>query len=168
MPAALARGDLHSPTHLPIVPRMCTRAHPSPFRRLCLLFLLSAAGACGSRTATDPGNREVAWTYGPTTGGATAEHVQGTGGKGGAAIARGWQCRLQDGKRLTIVPYQLASSHPLFGKVRMSVGLFDKTGKQIASIDSGVITAQNAAFTFELSDDVARQLWDLVIWYCTV
>ena len=102
------------------------------------------------------------------TGGATAEHVQGTGNRDCAPIAKGWQCRLHDGKRLTVKPYQLAQTHPLFGKVAMSFGLFDKTGKQLETVRSDAVTAQNATFTFELTDVVATQLWDLVIWYCEV
>ncbi len=65
-------------------------------------------------------------------------------------------------------PYQLAQTHPLFGKVAMSFGLFDKTGKQLETVRSDAVTAQNATFTFELTDVVATQLWDLVIWYCEV
>lgn len=147
---------------------MCIGAPHGPLRPAALTFLLLAAAACGSRIATDPKNREVAWTYGPTTGGATSEHVQGTGKKGGAPVAKGWQCRLQDGKRLTVTPYQLAESHALFGKVALSIGLFDKTGKQIAMVQSAAVTAQTATFTFELTDAVATQLYDAVIWYCAV
>lgn len=147
---------------------MCIGTNERSLRNAALAFLLFATAGCGRDMAADPKNREVPWTYGPTTGGATAEHVQGTGKRGGAAIAKGWQFRLQDGKRLTVRPYQLAESHPLFGKVAMSVGLFDKTGKELATVLSAAITAQNASFTFELTDAVASQLCDVVIWYCTV
>ena len=130
--------------------------------------MLAAVAACGSRTAADPKSREIPWTYGPTTGGATSEHVRGTGKEGGAPIAQGWQCRLHDGKRLTVRPYRLAETHPLFGKVVMAIGLFDKTGRQIGKLSSEAVTAQNASLTFELTDAVVAQLWDLVIWYRAV
>jgi hypothetical protein len=136
-----------------------------PSRPAALASLLAMTAACGSRIATDPKNREIPWTYGPTTGGATPEHVQGTGTKGGTPIAKGWKCRLHEGKRLTVAPYQLAPAHPLFGKVVMSLGLFDKMGKQLETVRSGVVAAQTASFTFELTEEVATRLWDLVIWY---
>ncbi|MFY9341087.1 MAG: hypothetical protein WAT39_01270 [Planctomycetota bacterium] len=132
------------------------------------VVLLAAVAACGSRVAGDPNSREIPWTYGPTTGGATAQHVQGTGKQGGAPVARGWQCRLHDGKRLVVRPFQLAESHPLFGKVAMSFGLFDKTGKELGMVRSGAVTAQGATFTFELAADVASRLVDLVVWYCEI
>lgn len=53
----------------------------------------------------------------------------------------------------------------MFGKVALSVGLFDTTGKEIGSFVSSAITPQNASFTFELPEEVAKQLWDLVLWY---
>lgn len=142
---------------------MHMRAHLRLIRPAAVAFLLVVVAACSK--AADPNNREVSWTYGPTTAEATAEHAQGVGGKNGPAIAKGWQCRLQDGKRLVVRPYQLASSHPLFGKVVMSVGLFDKTGKDIETVRSGPITAENATFTFELTEAAAGRLYDLVIWY---
>ena len=145
---------------------MSSRARSGSFRFASSALLLFAA-ACGSRVAADPNQREIAWTYGPTNGGATAEHVQGTGRKGGPAIAKGWQCRLLDGKRLSIQPYQLAASHPLFGKVMMSIDLFDKTGKKIGSVRSAMLTAGNASSTFEIAPDVAARLWDVVIYYVT-
>lgn len=143
---------------------MSTRNHQRPIRHAPLAFLMATLAACGGKTAADQG-REIAWTYGPTTGGATSEHVQGTGKGGGAPIAGGWQCRLHDGKRLTVKPYRLAPTHALFGKVSMTLGLFDKTGKQLETVRSEVVTAQNATFTFDLTDAVATELWDLVIWY---
>jgi hypothetical protein len=158
-------GALLSPPTLAIVRAMSMRAHVRPTLPATVVLLSAAVAACGSRVASDPRNREISWTYGPTTGGATAEHVQGTGTKGGSPIAKGWQCRLQDGKRLTVHPYELAPSHPLFGKVVMVFGLFDKTGKPLETVCSDAVTAQNATFTFELTEDVATRLWDLVIWY---
>ena len=134
-------------------------------RSVATAILLVAATACGDRMQTDPANREVPWVYGPTSDTAAAEHVQGIGGKSGPGIAKGWQCRLQDGKRLVVRPYQLATSHPLFGKVVLSIGLYDKTGKDIETVRSGTITADNATFTFELTETSASRLWDLVIWY---
>ncbi len=133
-----------------------------PCRAAALAFLLAAA--CGSGKETDPNNREIPWTYGPTTGGATAVHTQGAG-KDGPPIAVGWKFRLLDGKRLAVVPYELAKAHALFGKVVMNIGLFDQTGKQIGTVRSDVIAAQAASFTFELEPDVASRLWDVVIWF---
>ncbi len=147
-----------------MVAAMCMRVR-RPLCRSAAALLLSAVAACGGGPAADPGNREVPWTYGPMTGTSTMEHARGTGSEGGAAIAKGWQCRLQDGKRLIVQPYQLASSHALFGKVTLSVGLFDQAGKQLAMLVSPVITAGNATFTFDLDAAVASQLWDLVFWY---
>ena len=148
-----------------MVSAMCIRAHRRALRSTAFAFLLAAWAACGSKTAGDPKNREIPWVYGPTTATATAEHLRGTGNEGGAPIAKGWHFRLQDGKRLAVTPYQLAESHALFGKVAMGVSLFDKNSKEIAAFLSPVITAQNATFTFDLTDAVATQLWDLVIWY---
>lgn len=135
------------------------------FRSIVIAALLAAVAACGGKTAADPDNREVPWAYGPRTSTSTTEHLQGSGHEGGAAIAKGWQCRLQGGKQLSIRPYQLATEHALFGKVVLSVSLFDTTGKELGSFVSSAITPQNASFTFEVSPDVAKQLWDLVIWY---
>ncbi len=145
------------------------RTRSRPLLRPTLALLLAALAACGNKAAVDPKNREVPWTYGPTTGGATVEHVQGAGKKEGTpAVARGWNCRLQDGKRLTVRPYELTSTHPLFGKVALSVGLFDKTGKQLAMLRSEPITAQNATFTFDVEEAVAKELLDAVLWYVKV
>lgn len=148
-----------------MVSAMWTRADRRPLATIPAALLLAAIAACGGSPAADPGNREISWSYGPTKGGATAEHVAGTGSEGGTAIAKGWQCRLQDGKLLTVRPYELAPSHALFGKVTLSVGLFDKTGKQLGTLRSPVLTAENATFTLEVPEDVAAQLWDVVFWY---
>lgn len=134
-----------------------------PFGLFGLLFV--AATACSSDTPADPNNRPIPWAYGPVSGVSTAEHARGTGSEGGAAVAKGWQCRLQDGKQLVVRPYELAASHPLFGKVALSIGLFDKTGKQLSTLRSPVLTAANSTFTLELPPDVAAPLWDLVFWY---
>lgn len=137
-------------------------------RRAFLPTLLLLTGACGDRLAPDPNNREVAWSYAPTKGGASPEHVQGSGANGGTAITRGWQCRLQEGKRLVITPYELATKHPLFGKVKLLVGLFDKDGKQIEMLQTGTITTTTSTFTFDLSDTTAARLEDLVLCYGTI
>jgi hypothetical protein len=150
---------------VPIVRAMNVSFEPRPLHRLAAALLVAATAACGGGTAADPNDREISWAYGPTAGGATAEHVAGTGKDGGAAIAKGWQCRLRDGKRLVVRPYQLAPTHPLFGKVVMSFGLFDKAGQQIGTVLSPTVTAEKASFEFELADAEAGRLWDLVIWY---
>lgn len=130
-----------------------------------LLFVLTTT-ACGGG-APDPDGREVAWVYGPTTGGATAEHVLGTGTRDGNRIAKGWQLRLQEGGRLVVRPYRLADSHPLFGKVVLSIGLFDTAGQQIGTVQTGPIEAKTASFTFDLAAALAARLHDVVIWYRT-
>lgn len=135
---------------------------------LTATLLLATAGACGNRLAPDPNNREVAWSYGPTNGGASPEHVQGTGANGGTAIARGWQCRLQDGKRLVITPYELATKHPLFGKVTLAVGLYDATGAPIELRQAGTVTATTTSFTLDLSDATVARLSDLVFCYVAI
>lgn len=109
----------------------------------------------------------MTWVYGPTTGGASAEHVLGTGKKDGNKIAQGWQLRLQEGRRLAVRPYQLADAHPLFGKVVLSIALFDKAEQQIGTIQTGPIQAKNATFTLDLAPDVAARLHDVVLWYRT-
>jgi hypothetical protein len=118
----------------------------TPARRLAAIALCAFAAACGNRAAADPNDREVPWTYGPMQGGATAEHLAGAGKKGGPALAKGWQCRLQENKRLVVRPYQLASSHPLFDTVSLSIGLFDKTGGEIQQEDGliAVLASINA------------------------
>lgn len=145
-----------------IVARMRTVRSRSCF---ALATTLAVFAACGKSTPADPKNREIPWTYGPTTGASSAEHMTGTGKKGGAALSKGWQCRLQDGKRLLVQPYQLAGSHPLFGKVALNVGLFDKTGKQLGEQTSPKLAAGNATFTLEIDEAVAAQLYDVVFWY---
>lgn len=135
------------------------------FRAGALAFLIAGAAACGSEAATDPNSSEISWSYGPTNGGATAVHTKGAG-KDGPPIAVGWKFRLLDGKRLTVQPHELAKTHALFGKVEMNIGLFDKTGKQIGTVRSGLVEAQGAGFSFDLEEDVASRLWDVVIWFC--
>jgi hypothetical protein len=140
----------------------------SPFHASCSLALVLAMAACGGKPPADPNNREVPWTYGPRTDVATAEHLAGSGHKGATPMAKGWQCRLQDGKQLVVRPYELSSSHPLFGKVALNVGLFDKNGKQLEMLRSGTLTQQNATATFDLAEATAKQLYDLVLWYVKV
>ena len=144
---------------------MRLRAERPPLRSTIVAATLVAMAACDGKPAADPNNREIPWTYGPTSSTATAEHMRGTGKEGGAAIAKGWNCRLLDKKRLTVTPYQLAASHPLFGKVTMSVALFDRTGKELASFLSPPITKENATFTFDVPETLVPQLGDLVLWY---
>ncbi|MEO6593353.1 MAG: hypothetical protein ABIP94_01210 [Planctomycetota bacterium] len=47
----------------------------------------------------------------------------------------------------------------------MIVGLFDQNGKQLETVRSAAITAQNATFSFEITKAVAKPLYDLVIWF---
>lgn len=140
--------------------RACRPA--SPF--VAPLLAAAALAACGSEPAADPANRKIPWSYAPTTGGAAPEHRRATGAEGGKAVAEGWRCRLQDGRRLTVQPYNLAASHPLFGKVALTIGLFDRQGRDLATFVSPVLTAEPVTWTFELTDAVARDLCDVVIW----
>lgn len=144
------------------------RAGPfsSPFLPAAAVAMLVATmPSCGSEPPYDWKNREIPWTYGPTNSTATREHLNATGTKGPGAIAKGWSCRLRDGKELVVQPYQLASTHALFGKVLMNVGMFDASGKQLGSFRSAAITAENASSTFEVTEEVARPLCDVVIWF---
>lgn len=146
---------------------MSLGARTRSVRPAALALALAAVAACGGSTK-DPNNREIPWKYGPTTAEATPVHMSGTGTKGGAPVAKGWKCRLRDGKHLTVQPYELAATHPLFGKVAMRIALFDKNDQPIETLRSPAITAQDASPSFELTDDVARRLWDVVIWYVAV
>lgn len=137
------------------------RCRPAP----ATAFLLLTLAACNEGPTADPQNREVAWTYGPTNGTSSFEHARGTGSEGGAAVAKGWHCRLQEGKRLIVQPYQLAASHPLFGKVTLAVGLFDQAGAQLAMLNSPVLTAETTTLTFDVDQAAAARLWDVVFWY---
>ena len=134
-------------------------------RPAALALLLATVPSCGAETKFDWKNRELSWVYGPTADTATYEHLAATGNKGKGPIAKGWKCRLSDGRQLLVEPYELSSSHALFGKVIMIVGLFDSSGNQIETVRSAPITASNASFSFDLSEDVAKPLYDLVIWF---
>ncbi|MCA8951610.1 MAG: hypothetical protein KDE27_19035 [Planctomycetes bacterium] len=147
----------------PIVVGMRARAVPR-FTRLAPALLAFAVVCACTAEEYDWRNRSIPWTYGPTTGGATAEHLAATGKKGDP-IAKGWQWRLTDGRQLGVQPYELAKTHPMFGKVAMNVGLFDTGGKQIGSVRSAAITADAATFSFELEEAVGKALHDVVIWY---
>jgi hypothetical protein len=156
---------LHPVASLRILAAMRSKPPPRRHPLAVAAILCCLTAACGNRAASDPDSREVPWTYGPLQGGATAEHLAGAGKKDGVAIAKGWQCRLQGGKRLVVRPYQLAAAHPLFDKVALSIGLFDKSGAQIGEVRSGRLTAGNASSTFDLDDATAARLWDVVLWY---
>lgn len=130
-------------------------------------MLLSALPSCGSKKEYDWKNRDIAWTFGPTSGGAISEHLRGTG-KNGSPLAVGWKCRLSDGKDLTIEPYQLSKTHALLGKTTMVIGLFNKKGEKLDSVRTEAITADKATFSFEIKEDVAKRIWDAVIWFAKV
>ena len=140
------------------------RRRSNPARQCAGLPLLLAVAACGSSSTFDPNNREVPWTYGPLTGGATEVHLSGAGKKG-EPVAKGWQCRLVQQKRLTVAPYQLAAAHPLFGKAMLSIGLFDRAGNRIETLRTTPLAAGGGAFSFELAEATAKALNDVVIWY---
>ena len=107
---------------------MLARQILRPARYAALTLLLSTIPSCDDAPAADDNKREIDWRYGPTTGAARSEHLQGTGTKGGKPIAEGWKCHLVDGKKLTVTPYHLAKSNPLFGDTLMILGLFDRLG----------------------------------------
>lgn len=159
------RTVLHSPDDFRIVFGMQARQIHRPLGSAALAFLLAVMPSCGSEQKYDWKNREIPWTYGPVKGGATSEHLRGTGTQGSGAIAVGWKCRLSDGVRLTVTSYDLAQSHSLFGKVLMSVGLYDNKGKQLEMVRTEAITAENATFSFEITEAVAKPLYDVVIWF---
>ena len=138
--------------------------HPLYFAALA--FLLAALPCCGSKKEYDWKNRDLAWAYAPTKGGAILEHLSGTGTKG-SPIAHGWKCLLIDGD-LTIKPYKLSKTHTLFGKTKMVIGLFNKSEKKIGTVRTGTITKDKATFSFEIKEDVAKQVWDVIIWFVKV
>lgn len=131
---------------------------------LALASLLAIA-ACGKSMAPDPKNREIPWSYGPTTADATSEHLLATGTKGGAKLSVGWKCRLQEGKELLVTPYQLSASHPMFDKVVLSIGLYDKADKLMTRVQSEPLTPATKGFTFPVDEATALKLATLTFYY---
>ncbi|MGC6487088.1 MAG: hypothetical protein ACON4Z_05555 [Planctomycetota bacterium] len=131
------------------------------------LALAVVLASCGGEPepAYDWRNRDLAWKYGPTTGTAPLEHLLGTGTKRGEPVAEGWRCELRGGKTLTVKPFRLASQHEIFGKAGLVVGLFDKQSEQITTLRGDALTAQNATSTFELDEEIAERVYDLILWY---
>jgi hypothetical protein len=144
-----------------MIPATPARRWPAALLPLCL----AALTACGGQAPVDPNNREIPWTYGPRTDDSTREHLLGSGTKFGAAIARGWQCRLRNGTELVVQPFELAANHPLFDKVVLSIGLFDPKGERLANLVSQPLTAKTAAMTFAVEPAVGQRLQDLVLYY---
>ena len=126
---------------------------------------LTVVAACGKGAPPDPKNRIVPWSYGPMTADATNEHLLATGTKGGAKLSIGWQCRLQDGKALLVQPYQLSTSHPMFDKVVLSIGLYDKADKVLTRVQSEPITKDTKGFTFPVDEAMALKLETLTFFY---
>jgi hypothetical protein len=127
------------------------------------LLLLTGCGA-EQKPAYDWRNRDLSWKHGPTDT-ATPEHLACTGQQGGKKISAGWKCELQGGTRLTVRPVDLADEHPMFGKARLVIELFDKDSQRLPHVSSDPITREQASFTFEIDEDTGRRLWDLIIWY---
>lgn len=144
---------------------MQTRPIHPLWSAIAAAFVLAVVPSCGGGTKHDANNREIAWTYGPTSGTARSEHLIATGTKGPGALAKGWKCRLSDGRTLTVRPYELAESHALFDKVTMIVTLFEANGDELESFHSEAITATNATFAFEITAAAAGSLHDVVIWF---
>jgi hypothetical protein len=157
-------AGLHSGQRLPIVAAMQTGP-----RSRCSFVLaataLIAVAACSKGGPPDPKNRVVPWSYGPTTADATNEHLVATGTKGGAKLSVGWQCRLQDGKALLVQPYQLSTSHPMFDKVVLSIGLYDKADQLLTRVQSEPITKDTKGFTFPVDEAMAAKLATLTFFY---
>lgn len=126
---------------------------------------LVVAAACSKGAPPDPKNRPVPWSYGPTTADATNEHLVATGTKGGAKLSVGWQCRLQDGKALLVQPFKLAESHPMFDKVVLSIGLYDKADQLLTRVQSEPLTAKTTGFTFPVDEATAAKLATLTFFY---
>ena len=132
---------------------------------LALGLLLAAVPSCGSPKKFDWKNCEVHWKYGPTKGAARSEHLIGTGTRGDDPITGGWNCLLSDGKTLTVKPYQLNTSHKLLGKTALVISMFDKSGGKLHTVRSETLTQDTKVLTFELTEDITKKLWDLIIWY---
>ena len=145
-----------------VAPRSARRPRPLG---LVAFATFTALTGCGGSTPQDPNHRELAWRYAPTQGGATHEHLTGTGTKGQGPLAKGWKIALRDQNRVTVAPHELAATHPLFGEVVLLVGLFDKAGEQLVRQRSPVLTAQQASFEFPVDANVAAALHDVVLWY---
>lgn len=140
---------------------------PFPIPASAVLATLLAAALCGcDRTAVDPNNREVPWAYGPLTSTSSVEHLGGAGKKG-PAIAKGWQCRLQEQKRLVIQPFQLSAEHPLFGKVALAVRLYNND-TLLHEAKTDVIRPDNATFTLDVDPAVGAKLNNLIFFYVKV
>jgi hypothetical protein len=162
----VGRTGLHSQRPFLIVFAMRARLIRHPLYFAALAFLLVVLPCCGSKKEYDWKNRDLAWAYAPTKGGAILEHLRGTGTKG-SPIAHGWKCLLIDGD-LTIKPYELSKTHALFGKTKMVIDLFNKSEKKIGTVRTGTITKDKATFSFEIKEDVAKQVWDVIIWFVKV
>lgn len=157
-------GGLHSGPSLPIVAAMQTG--PRSRRSFAVAAtVLTVVAACGKGAPPDPKNRDIPWTPGPTTADATNEHLVATGTKGGAKISAGWKCRLQDGKALLVQPFKLAESHPMFDKVVLSIGLYDKADQLLTRVQSEPITAATKGFTFPIDEATAAKLASLTFFY---
>ncbi|MCK5941547.1 MAG: hypothetical protein KAI24_06230 [Planctomycetes bacterium] len=151
------------------------QASPQPVprrigRALCLaMSLVFAIGvsACGGegQPAYDWRNRDLEWKYGPTTGTATPEHLHGTGTSGDGPMAEGWKCELRGGTKLTVQPFRLADEHAMFGKAGLVIGLFDQSSQRIAILRTPVITKDQASFSLDVDQAVARKVHDLILWY---
>lgn len=135
------------------------------FHFAALTLLLATVPSCGSPEKFDWKNREVDWKYGPTKGGARSEHLIATGTQGDDPISEGWKCELVDGKTLTVRPYNLSKSHSLFGKTKLIISMFDRTGAKLHTVVTDTLTTDHATFTFELGEDITKPMLDLIIWY---
>ncbi|MFT4841752.1 MAG: hypothetical protein ACI8UD_002461 [Planctomycetota bacterium] len=130
-----------------------------------LTLLLATVPSCGSPKEYDWRNRELAWKYGPTNGAARSEHLSATGTKGPGKITEGWKCNLTNGTTLTVRSYNLARSHRLLGKTKLIIGMFEKSGARLKTVTTDTLTSDNSSFTFELTEDITKPIWDLVIWF---
>jgi len=136
------------------------------FRSALIATSLWAFAGCSAedKPAYDWRNRDLGWKHGPSDT-ATPEHLACTGAKGGKKISAGWKCELKGGTQLTVRPVDLADDHPMFGKARLVIELFDKDSQRLPHVSSEAITKENASFTFDITEDTGKKLWDLIIWY---
>lgn len=129
-----------------------------------MAFALCVLPACSEEKPYDWRNRDVDWSYAPQKPTARREHLEASG-KNGDPIAQGWKFHLADATRLTVRPFRLAESHDWFDKVIMTITVHDRTGAKLAMLDSDKITAGNWSHEFEIDEDVAKKMLDVVIWF---
>jgi hypothetical protein len=147
-----------------IVVRMRLRRHRGV--PLAIAAVLALSSACSEPAKPiDWRNRELPWKYGPTTGTASATHLEGTGTKGRGPVAKGWKLHLQDGKQLQVVPFEPSDTHALFGRTRLAIGVFDQAGKELETVVTGPLAKDQLTFALDVAEDTAKRAWDAILWF---